>query len=93
MLFRVYLGMVTCFWSTFVRGRGVMWHSMVYIWVPAGITLSRVSVMHQWATLGCDVFSCHSNLVNHVRGSMSTPSRKSIAHRPLCAEISSSSDV
>ena len=57
----------------------------IYIWVPAGITLSLVLVMHLWATLGCDVFSCHSNLVNHVRGSMSAPSRKSVAHRPLCA--------
>ena len=52
---------------------------------PAGITLSLVSVMHLWATLGCVVFSCHSNLVNHVRGSMSAPSRKSVTHRPLCA--------
>ena len=53
----------------------------------------RVSVMHLWATLGCGVFSCHSNLVNHVRGSMSAPSVKSVAHRAVCAEISSSSDV
>ena len=60
---------------------------------PAGITLLLVSVMHRWATLGCGVFSCHSNLVNHVRGSMSAPSVKSVAHRAVCAEISSSSDV
>ena len=68
-LFRVYLGMVTSFWSTFVLGGGgnVTFHG-IYIWVPAGITLSLVSVMHLWATLGCGVFSCHSNLVNHVRG-------------------------
>ena len=34
---------------------------------PAGITLSLVSVMHLWDTLGCGVFSCHSNLVWPVR--------------------------
>ena len=60
---------------------------------PAGITLLLVSVMHLWATLGCGVFSCHSNLVNHVRGSISAPSVKSVAHRAVYAEISSSSDV
>ena len=60
---------------------------------PAGITLSMVSAMHLWATLGCGVFSCHSNLVNHIRGSMSAPSVKSVAHWAVCAEISSSSDV
>ena len=52
---------------------------------PAGILYHWVSVMHLWATLGCGVFSCHSNLVNHVRWSMSAPSVKSVAHRPLCA--------
>ena len=35
-----------------------------------GNPLSLVSVMHPWATLGGGVFSCHSNLVNHVRGSI-----------------------
>ena len=64
-----------------------------YIYVSRGNPLSLVSVMHLWATLGCGVFSCHSNLVNHVRGSMSAPSVKSVAHRTVCAEISSSSDV
>ena len=58
----------------------LLWHSMVYICFPR-------------ATLGCGVFSCHSNLVNHVRGSMSAPSVKSVAHRAVCSEISSSSDV
>ena len=60
---------------------------------PAGITLSLVSVMHLWATLGCGVFSCHSNLVWPVRGSLGAPSMKSVAHHAVCAEISSSSDV
>ena len=85
-VFRVYLGMVTSFWSTFVLGGGggnVTFYG-IYMFT-AGITLSLVSVMHLWATLGCGVFSCHSNLVNQVRGSMSTPSVKSIAHRSLCA--------
>ena len=90
----VYLGMVTCFWSTFVLGGGgnVTFHG-IYIWFPAGITLSLVSVMHLRATLGCGVFSCHSNLVRPVRGSLGAPSMKSVAHQAVCAEISSSSDV
>ena len=71
---RVFLGAT----SIFVTFHGI------YMF-PAGITLSLVSVMHLWATLGCGVFSCHSNLVNHVRVSMSAPSMKSVAHRPLCA--------
>ena len=66
---------------------------MVYIWFPAGITLSFVSVMHLWDTLGCGVFSSHSNLVWPVRGSLGAPSRKSVAHQGVCAGISSSSDV
>ena len=88
-VFRVSLGMVTSFWSTFVLGGGgnVAFHG-IYMF-PAGITLSLVSVMHLWATLGCGVFSCHSNLVNHVRRSMSAPSGKSVAHRAVGAEISS----
>ena len=49
----------------------------------------RVSVMHLWTTLGCGVLSCHSDLVWPVRGSLGAPSMKS----PLCAYISSSSDV
>ena len=86
-LFRVYLGMVTNFWSTFVLGGGggnVTFHG-IYILFPAGITLLWVSVMHLWATLGCGVFSCHSNLVWPVRGSLGAASMKSVAHRPLCA--------
>ena len=66
---------------------------MVYIWFPAGITLSLVSVMHLGATLGCGMFSCHSDLVWPVCGPMGAPSMKSVAHRAVCAEISSSLDV
>ena len=60
---------------------------------PAGITLSLVSAMHLWATLGCGVFSCHSNLVWPVRGALDAPSVKSVAHGAVCAEILSSADV
>ena len=65
------------------------------IWFPWESFIIGVSyqVMHLWATLGCGVFSCHSKLVNHVRGSMSAPSVKSVAHRAVCAEIWNSSDV
>ena len=73
------------FGARFCWGGGNVTFHGIYIWFPAGITLSLVSVMHLGATLGCGVFSCHSNLVNHVRGSMSATSMKSVAHRPLCA--------
>ena len=72
-------------------GGNVTFHG-IYM-VPSGNPLSLVSVMHLWATLGCGVFSCQSNLVNHVRGSMGAPSVKSVAHRTVCAEILNSSDV
>ena len=72
-------------------GGNVTFHG-IYVF-PAGIALSLVSVVHLWAALGCGVFSCHSNLVWPVRGSLDAPSMKSIAHRAVCAEISSSSDV
>ena len=64
-----------------------------YIYSYRGNPLSLVSVMYLWATLGCDVFSCHSNLVWPVRGSLGAPSMKSVAHLAGCAGISSSSDV
>ena len=64
-------------------GGNVTFHG-IYMF-SAGILYHWVSAMHLWATLGCGVFSCHSNLVNHVRGSMSAPSVKSVAHRALCA--------
>ena len=59
---RVYLGSVTCFWSTFVLGGGgnVTFHGNT---VPAGDTLSLISALYLWATLGCGVFGCHGNLV------------------------------
>ena len=31
--------------------------------VPAGNTLSLMSALYLWATLGCGVFGCHGNLV------------------------------
>ena len=52
-----------------------------------GKSLSLVSVMHPWATLGGGMFGCHSKLVNHVRGSMSAPSVKSVAHRAVGADF------
>ena len=39
------------------------------------------------------MFSCHGNLVWPVRGALDAPFVKSVAHRAVCAEISSSSDV
>ena len=87
-VFRVYLGMVTIFFfgARLCWGRGggnVTFHG-IYM-VSRGNHLSLVSVMHLWATLGCGVFSCRSNLVWPVRGSLGAPSMKSVAHRPLCA--------
>ena len=62
IVLRVYLGSVTSFWSTFVLGGGgnVTFHGNS---VPAGNTLSLMSALYLWATLGCGVFGCHGNLV------------------------------
>ena len=60
---------------------------MMYIYSSRGKSLSLVSVMHPRATLGGGMFGCHSNLVNHVRGSMDAPPVKGVAHRAVGAEI------
>ena len=46
--------------------------------VPAGNTLSLMSALYLWATLGCGVFGCHGNLVWHVRGFPGAPSTESV---------------
>ena len=64
-----------------------------YIYGSSGNPLSLISVVYLWATLGCGMFSCHGILVWPVRGHLGAPSMKSVAHRAVCAEFSSSSDV
>ena len=63
------------------------------IYSSRGNPLSLMSVIYLWATLGCGVFSCHGILVWPIRGSLGAPFMKSVAHRAVCAEFSSSSDV
>ena len=43
-----------------------MWHSMVYR--SRGNTLSLISALYLWATLGCDVVCCQGILAWYVRG-------------------------
>ena len=90
-----YLG-YTLEWSLVLEhvcagGGNVTFHG-IYICFPRESFIIDIS-MHLWATLGCGMFSCPGNLVWPVRGALDTPSVKSVAHRAVCAEISSSSDV
>ena len=48
--------------------------------VPAGNTLSLMSALYLWATLGGGVFGCHGNLVRDVRGFPGAPSTESVTN-------------
>ena len=57
--------------------------------VPAGNTLSLMSALYLWVTLGCDLFGCHGNLVWDVWGALyrfpGAPSTESVANESVGA--------
>ena len=67
-LFRVYIGMVTSFWSTFVLGEGVgnvTFHGIYSF--PRDFFIVNIS-MHFWATLDMTCSGSQGDLVSPVRG-------------------------
>ena len=64
-LFRVYLGMVTSFWSTFVLGGNVIFHGIYSF--PRDSFIVNIS-MHFWATLDMMCSGSQGDLVSPVRG-------------------------
>ena len=91
-LFRVYLGMVTSFWSTFVLGGGgnVTFHGIYSF--PRDSFIVNIS-MHFWATLDMTCSGSQGDLVLPVRGARDAPPMKSVSYHAVCAVISVSSDV
>ena len=84
-VFRVYLGMVTCFGARLCWGGGgnVTFHGIYSF--PRDSFIVNIS-MHFWATV--DVISCHL-----FAGARDAPSMKSVSYHAVCAVISVSSDV
>ena len=87
-LFRVYLRMVTSFWSTFVLGGGgnVTFHGIYSF--PRDSFIVNIS-MHFWATLDMTCSGSQGDLVSPVRwGAGRTLYEEGLLSRSLCADFS-----
>ena len=87
-VFRVYLGMVTSFWSTFVLGGGgnVTFHGIYsFPWDSFIVNIS----MHFWTTLDITCSGSQGDLVSPVRGGAGRALyEERLLSRGLCGDFS-----